>query len=358
MKITKNYDLKAAALDDNYLKGNANIMGILDSGLDVAFPGFFKAALPGFLKSGFMPVGHDWGGLPIAMPVKAAEEGSALYCEFEFHSTPTAQEARTVAKERMEKGLTVGLSVGFDTYDEGTSYFSSGQKLLEHAQGLGCDMSLFNTKQIGEHNGICRGLLPGGCKELFEVSYVSVAMNRPSAAVSVKGDALGEYAEASATIAAIDDLTSTFTGRLYGVLYGWYDDKDEEMSADDKISTVGEMLDEWRETAMKIVSALITDEEASEGAKSLLFSLTDRAKIKTPADFCKLLRKVGFSRKEQTAITAHGFTSLRNAGETEDPTPEVVVETPPAHSTTAMRDAKFRELTLFQEVFVCSGAPH
>jgi len=357
MKITKNYDLKAAALDENYLKGNANIMGILDSGYDVAFPGFFKNALPDFLKSGFMPVGHDWGALPIAMPVKAAEEGAALYCEFEFHSTATAQEARTVAKERMEKNLTVGLSVGFDTHDDGTSYFSSGQKLLEHAQGLGCDMSLFDTKGIGAHKGMCRGLLPGGCKELFEVSYVTVPMNRPSAAVAVKGEALGEYAQASAAIAAVDDLTDTFTGRLYGVLYGWYEDRDDEMSADDKIAAVGEMLDEWRATALTIVSALITDEEASEGAKSLLFSLTDRAKIETPAHFCKLLRKAGFSRKEATAVTAHGFTSLRNAGENEDPTPAAV--SPPVHSkTTAMLDARFRELSLFKEVFALGADSH
>lgn len=356
MKITKTYDLKAGDLTENCLKGNANIMGILDGGNDVAFPGFFKAALPGFLKSGFMPVGHDWGGLPVAMPVKASEEGAALYCEFEFHSTPTAQEARTVAKERMEKGLTVGLSVGFDTKEGGVSYFSSGTKLLEHAQSLGCDMALFDTTGIGAHKGMCRALLPGGCEELFEVSYVSVPMNRTSGAIAVKGEALGDRAEASATLAAIRDLTDTLMSNLYGVLYGW---DEPDMPAAEQIDAITPMIDEWREIALRILTALITDESGE--AKSLLFSLTQRAKVETPKDFCKVLRNAGFSRKEATFITAHGFTSLRNAGETEEPTPEQPASEPtqpPSEAAISITSAaaRFRELSLFREAHGLAAA--
>ncbi len=90
MKITKTYSMKAGSIEDNCLKGNGNVMGQIDRGSDIVFPGFFKNALVGFLKSGFMPVSHDWDSLPIAMPVKAAEHGNVLYCEFEFHSTPRA----------------------------------------------------------------------------------------------------------------------------------------------------------------------------------------------------------------------------------------------------------------------------
>ena len=111
--IRKVYALKGVTIEDNVIKGASSALGNVDRGGDVVCPGFYSNALEGFRKAGFVAVGHDWGGLPVAMPTLAEERKGELYCEAEYHSTPEAQAARTVAAERKAKGLDVGLSVGF-----------------------------------------------------------------------------------------------------------------------------------------------------------------------------------------------------------------------------------------------------
>lgn len=186
--IRKIYEMKAASLEENCIKGPANVMGILDRGYDVTFPGFFKSALKGFLQNGFVAVGHDWSALPVAMPKVAKEQGQELYTEALFHSTEEGQDARTVCMERMANGLSVGLSVGFfPDYEKGVQYFDNGAQLLRFAEESGCDMSLFDAKGIRACKTMCRGLLPGGCKELAEYSIVAMPMNQMSLATEAKG---------------------------------------------------------------------------------------------------------------------------------------------------------------------------
>ncbi len=194
--IRKIYEIKGASLDDNCIKGPANVMGIVDRGNDVTFPGFFKPALKSFLQNGFVAVGHDWGSLPVAMPKVAKEVGRDLYTEALFHSTPEGQNARTVCKERMANDLSVGLSVGFwPDYEKGVEYFENGAQLLRFAEELGCEMDLFDVKGIKAVKTMLRGLLPGGCKELGEYSIVPMPMNQLSLATEAKGFGGGEDAE-------------------------------------------------------------------------------------------------------------------------------------------------------------------
>lgn len=183
--IRKVFELKAAAMEENRLRGAAAVMGVLDRGGDVIYPGAFKKCLKAFLADGFVPVGHDWSGLPIAMPTSAKEQGQNLLCEAEFHSTQEAKDARTVCMERMQKGLSVGLSVGFmPDYEEGIHSFSLGKDLLLHAEGLGCDMSLFDSKDIAACKDGCRGL--SHIADLYEFSIVPVPMNPKATATDVK----------------------------------------------------------------------------------------------------------------------------------------------------------------------------
>src|SRR5882724_6605884 len=132
MITRKAYSLKGVSLEENCLKANTSCMGYMDEEQDVIFPSAFKkgGCLPDFLTNGFIALSHDWAALPIAMPTMIREDGNMLYSEAEYHSTEEAQAARTVAMERMDKGLTVPVSIGFrigDDMGDGTSFLRTGK---------------------------------------------------------------------------------------------------------------------------------------------------------------------------------------------------------------------------------------
>lgn len=183
--VLKHFEIKAADLKENTIRGAAAVMGNLDRVNDVIYPKAFKKALPDFLRQGSVLVGHDWKSLPIAMPVMAKESGSNLDTEAIFHGTQAAQDARTVAMERLDKGLSVGLSIGFGLEDDDSDWFNSGSDLLAHAKGLGCDMDLFDCKGIMNCDGWCRGIK--SVSSLYEYSIVPVPANPMAQATQAKG---------------------------------------------------------------------------------------------------------------------------------------------------------------------------
>ena len=183
--VMKHFEIKAADLKDNMLRGAAAVMGNLDRTNDVIYPKAFKKALPDFLRQGSVLTGHDWRSLPVAMPISAKEAGNALETEAEFHTHQAAQDARTVAKERLDKGLSVGLSIGFGLEDDDADWFNSGADLLAHAKGLGHDMDLFDCKGIMACDDWCRGIK--NVSNLYEYSIVPVPANPLAQATQAKG---------------------------------------------------------------------------------------------------------------------------------------------------------------------------
>lgn len=222
--VFKTFEIKAdsATMEENTLSGNASVMGILDSYSDCIFPGAYKKAIPGFLENGFIPVGHNWSELPIAMPTKAREDGQNLYCEAVFHSHQAAQDARTVCRERLANGLSVGLSVGFMPdyemgvawFDDGVEatglkaglvYFDSGESMLKFAKSAGYDLKLFDAKGIRACKGYCRGIL--NISALYEFSVVSIPANSRATATDAKSlDAVLNPKVFPATIREFEDL--------------------------------------------------------------------------------------------------------------------------------------------------------
>jgi HK97 family phage prohead protease len=84
---------------------------------DVIAKGAFTKSLTAFVENGCVPVGHQWDELPVATISEAYEDAKGLFIRADFHSTPEAQAARTVVRERLERGKSVGLSIGFEIKD-------------------------------------------------------------------------------------------------------------------------------------------------------------------------------------------------------------------------------------------------
>ena len=93
--------------------GYGSVFGNKDSYGDVVMPGAYVDTLDGFLKNGFIAVGHDWSSTPIAYPTEAREDDYGLHFSAAFHSTDDAQAARRVMRERLDAGKSVGLSIGY-----------------------------------------------------------------------------------------------------------------------------------------------------------------------------------------------------------------------------------------------------
>lgn len=138
-------------------EGYGSVAGVLDSGGDIVEHGAFLADLPSFLGDGFIGLGHDWDGLPIGTVSEAYEDDHGLYLRGEYHSTSEAQQARQVALERIQRGKSVGLSIGFKINPGGASTDDDGHRHLSSVK-------------------------------LFEVSQVSVPMLRPAGLTSVKSE--------------------------------------------------------------------------------------------------------------------------------------------------------------------------
>jgi HK97 family phage prohead protease len=128
----------------------------LDSGNDIVDHGAFLADLPSFLGEGFFGLGHDWAALPLGTMSEAYEDDTGLYLKGEYHSTPQAQQARQVAIERMDRGKSVGLSIGFKINPGGSYVDDDGHRHLKSVR-------------------------------LYEVSQVNVPMLRSAGLTSVKG---------------------------------------------------------------------------------------------------------------------------------------------------------------------------
>lgn len=146
---------KAEITDAGELQGYGAWFNNVDDGGDVIEPGFFADVIPDFLTEGFVAWGHDWDD-PCAMPTAAREDAVGLALNGIFHSDAQSQRYRTIAKERLDRGLSMGLSIGYEIAPGGAKRAADGTRHLLKAS------------------------------RLFEVSLVMVPMNREATVTAVK----------------------------------------------------------------------------------------------------------------------------------------------------------------------------
>lgn len=114
-KVLTLVEAKAAPSGDGpgTIEGYASVFGGVDSYGDTIDPGAYAETIPRFLHDGFVAWGHDWSS-PVATPTAALEDGKGLYVSAEFHTTPEAQQARLITTERLARGKSMGLSIGYE----------------------------------------------------------------------------------------------------------------------------------------------------------------------------------------------------------------------------------------------------
>ena len=104
--------IKPGAGGHGQLAGYGSVWERVDLVGDTVRKGAFARSLPGFVRDGFLSWGHDVHS-PIATVDAAREDERGLWLEASFHSHPDAQRARQIASERLARGKSMGLSIGF-----------------------------------------------------------------------------------------------------------------------------------------------------------------------------------------------------------------------------------------------------
>lgn len=129
---------------------------------DVVRAGAFDAGVAAFLERGALLSQHDWDKTPVGLFTDARSDEHGLWIEGVWHSTEDAQTSRTIARERLEAGKNVALSVGFllnefepvDTRDKyGPVIVTNGTLLEVSMVGVGNDPNATLTRVHGLRDG-------------------------------------------------------------------------------------------------------------------------------------------------------------------------------------------------------------
>lgn len=107
--------------DDGSFVMYALVFGNVDRQGDLILPGSVSN-VDELIQDGWIALNHDQLGLPIASIDDAEQDMRGLKIEGTFHSTPKAQECRTVVKERLARGKTVKTSIGYLVPIDGERY--------------------------------------------------------------------------------------------------------------------------------------------------------------------------------------------------------------------------------------------
>lgn len=112
----KTLEFKGTMDDSGSLEGFGAVYGNIDSYGDVILPNSI-ANLSGFVNNGSILVGHDWGDLGIATIDDAKETEHGLWFKATYHTDEVSQRYRLRASERLSRGKSLGLSIGYRTIE-------------------------------------------------------------------------------------------------------------------------------------------------------------------------------------------------------------------------------------------------
>jgi hypothetical protein len=169
-------DLKAANDGTGSFSGYASTWDNWDAVGERPVRGAFAKSLPSFATDGFIALGHSWDSLPIATVKEAFEDEHGLFLSAEFHGTTAAQDARKVLTERLARGKSAKLSIGYEVLADD---FTQEGRLLKDIK-------------------------------LYEISLVNVPANDRASVITAKGLPLADHSDA--VLAAVDELKARMVG--------------------------------------------------------------------------------------------------------------------------------------------------
>jgi len=116
--------------DAGTFEGYGAIFSNVDAGGDRIVKGAFRDTLPAFrAQRALIAWAHDQSR-PVAFVTDIFEDDVGLFVRATFHSTQSAQEARTVVLERQKAGLSYGLSIGYGILPAGARATGAGVREL------------------------------------------------------------------------------------------------------------------------------------------------------------------------------------------------------------------------------------
>lgn len=113
----------------------ALVFGNVDRQGDVIEPGSVTN-IDELVKDGWIALNHKGDELPLATISTALQDSHGLKLTGRFHSTPQAQEARTIIRERLERGKGVKTSIGYLVPDDGQHYEREDGQEVRHITKL------------------------------------------------------------------------------------------------------------------------------------------------------------------------------------------------------------------------------
>ncbi len=293
------------------IEGLCSIKGYLDDHGTIWIDNSY-GKLDQFLKRGYMPDTHsiETRGIPtldsnVAMPVDAYETPDGLFIKGEFHSKPRAQDARTMVRERSEKGQDTGFSIGFnaDTIKSFRIYPKDYTKELPKylktqylTAGLN-DAKRFPYVEILTYT------------EIEEVSILLCQSHEDAIANNVRtmnttenkrSEYLGEFMEANVTVSALSRVTDAL---MYNVFYDCC--YNENIPVEESKIILSNALDEFKSYCLQIFD-LLQQLDASDNAEesaTRIFAESLRKAFNDPKD-CSPINGQRYKQQLQQALNA------------------------------------------------------
>jgi HK97 family phage prohead protease len=148
--------------DGGGFEAYAAVTETVDRANEIIARGAFKRHLPRFKRAGLVLHNHQQGEI-VASLEDAFEDDHGLFIRAKFHSTPRAQELRTIMRERAERGQTSEMSIAYFVHQDAPDRKSRARRLLD--------------------------------VEVFEASVVNTACNPAALVAAIKGAPMSVIAQ-------------------------------------------------------------------------------------------------------------------------------------------------------------------
>jgi len=324
------------------LTGYIMLFNSLNSHGEVSLPGCTAATRAQFLENGFNADSHNWdsfGGL-IGYPTSIIEDARGVLATFSFHSTQAAQDARTVASERIAAGMSVGLSIGFSWNDDAYYIYPSQYKdklaplfnqvnradLLQQATSQFSRVRVLPTVNLYEYSLVTVPSQPKAMATQVRSAQKIKLIRSECPLISKCMEKRGEYlGDDICGYISLDALSTLYNALMYGALGGWsggilFDDGD---TYELKMEQVHAALQEFSILAEQIIGAIMQFDDANDPDNvdnleaSGEIALAARAMFgKDPAPFLQSVfqrrgAKLGMRLSDHSAIVLEAITGFK-----------------------------------------------